>query len=145
MAYRKRSNPSGTTARRVSLLLGAASLVLGGCAATGTAGSQADDVIAAPAPAPSAKVDADQTSKYSAADEELYLKRFNKLLEDARIGAGLNAYDPLEPVAGADDAAPLPQVTYPALSASTLAEAMDYAAQRNSSAFVIVKDGAVHA
>ncbi|MEM6909929.1 MAG: serine hydrolase, partial [Pseudomonadota bacterium] len=46
---------------------------------------------------------------------------------------------------GADDAAPLPQVTYPALSASTLAEAMDYAAQRNSSAFVIVKDGAVHA
>ncbi|MEO0463871.1 MAG: serine hydrolase [Pseudomonadota bacterium] len=86
---------------------------------------------------------AETGSKYAAEDEALYLARFNKLLEDARVGAGLTSYDPLEPVAGAPDAAPLPKSTNAAIAAAGLAEAQAYAAERNSSAFLVIKDGAV--
>ncbi len=101
--------------------------------------------MAAPAPAPSAKVDAASIAKYSEADEALYLARFNKLLEDARVGAGLDSYDPLEPVAGAPDAAMLPVAAQPSLSGEALAQAERYAMARGTSAFLVMVDGVIQA
>ncbi|MEM7701978.1 MAG: serine hydrolase [Pseudomonadota bacterium] len=115
------------------------------CASVGNAGQQDGSVVAAPAPAPAAKVDPASTAKYSAEDEATYLARFNKLLEDARVGAGLNSYDPLETVAGAANAAPLPKAAKSGVSNEALLEAFDYVSARNTSAFVIWKDGEVHA
>ena len=80
---------------------------------------------------------------FSEEDEALYTARFNQLLEAARMGAGLGSYDPLEPVAGASDAAPLPVATANTLSASALATAESYAAQRNSSALIILRGGKI--
>ena len=85
-------------------------------------------------------------AKYSAADEAAYLDRFNALSEGGSGGAGLaGAYDPLEPVAGAANAVPLPVSTAPSLSASALATATDYAAQRNSAALIVWRNGAIEA
>ncbi|MEE4152603.1 MAG: serine hydrolase [Erythrobacter sp.] len=126
-------------------LLSAAPLALGGCASVGLASQQQPAAIAAPAPAPSAKVDEASIAKYSEEDEALYLARFNQLLEAARIGAGLDNYDPLEPVAGAGDAAMLPVAAQPSLSAAVLAEAERYAMERNSSAFIVMVDGVIQA
>ena len=83
------------------------------------------------------------TSAYSAEDEAGYLARFNKLMEDARVGAGLDSYDPLEPVAGATGAALLPKTDDPSLSKAGLESAHDYVAARNTSAFIVWKDGAI--
>lgn len=83
------------------------------------------------------------TSAYSAEDEAEYLRRFNKLLEDARVGAGLAAYDPLEEVAGADQPELLPQASSMSLSAEAIAKAREYVAARNTSAFLVWKDGAL--
>lgn len=80
---------------------------------------------------------------YSAEDEAGYLARFNKLLADARVGAGLEAYDLLEPVAGATGAAPLPVADNNTLSLSALITADAYAAQRNSSALIIMRHGKI--
>ncbi|MEQ8410824.1 MAG: serine hydrolase [Erythrobacter sp.] len=99
--------------------------------------------IAAPTPAPAAMASADNRTTYPAEDEALYEARFNRLLEAARTGAGLASYDPLEPVAGAENARPLPMADEPALSAEALAKAESYAAARNSNAFIVVKDGIV--
>ena len=83
------------------------------------------------------------TSAYSAEDEAEYLRRFNKLMEDARVGAGLDSYDPLEPVAGAPDARMLIKAETLTLSEAAIEQAHEYAAERNSSAFLIWKDGAL--
>ena len=115
------------------------------CASVGLAQEQEGVAIAAPAPAPAAKVDARSTAKYSPEDEAAYLARFNKLLEDSRVGAGLTSYDPLEPVAGAKDAVALPKAAKSGVSTEALLEAFDYVGQRNTSAFVVWKDGEVHA
>jgi len=90
------------------------------------------------------KVDgATNASAYSAQDEAVYLRRYNKLLEDARVGAGLASYDPLEPVAGAPNASLLARANKPALSKAGIDRAQDYVAARNTSAFVVWKDGAI--
>lgn len=81
------------------------------------------------------------TSAYSAEDEAEYLRRYNKLIEDSQIGAGLTGYDPLEPVAGASDPALLPRAETLSLSEEAIAQAQGYAAARNTSAFLIWKDG----
>ncbi|MEE4205497.1 MAG: serine hydrolase [Erythrobacter sp.] len=99
--------------------------------------------IAAPAPAPSATASAEQIAQYSKEDEALYMARFNQLLEAARTGAGLGSYDPLEPVAGAQGAAPLPVAQATSFSGEALAEAEAYAGDRNSNAFLVVKGGVV--
>ena len=81
------------------------------------------------------------TSAYSADDEAEYLRRFNKLIEDSRVGAGLTGYDPLEPVAGTSDPAMLPRAETLSLSEGAIAQAENYVAARNTSAFLIWKDG----
>jgi len=101
--------------------------------------------IAAPAPAPAAMADADSRTVFPPEDEALYMERYNQLLEAARAGAGLDSYDPLEPVAGASDPAPLPLAADPALSRAAIEEAKAYAMARNSSAFIIMVDGKIAA
>ncbi|KEO98519.1 hypothetical protein EH32_05240 [Erythrobacter litoralis] len=133
--------------RLICMMATAAGIALAaaaGVAAQDTDGGEsgAQD-LAAPAPAPAAIAAADSRTAYPAEDEAVYLARFNQLLEAARTGAGLASYDPLEPVAGADHAAPLPVADAPGLSAEALAEAQAYAAARNSNAFIIVKDGTI--
>lgn len=83
------------------------------------------------------------TSAYSDEDEAEYLRRFRKLLEDARTGAGLSGYDPLERIAGASEANLLPKAVPHALSDQAIAKADAYVAVRNTSAFLIWKDGAL--
>ena len=114
---------------RGALLLAAGTL-LAGCATVPTGEEPVLMNTAAP-------------SRYSAEDEALYIARFNRLLEDARTGAGLDSYDPLEPVRGALNSAPLPIAEDHHLSAAALDEAEAYAAARNSSAFLVWKDGAL--
>ncbi|WP_394728664.1 serine hydrolase domain-containing protein [Altererythrobacter sp. GH1-8] len=83
------------------------------------------------------------TSAYSAEDEAEYLRRFNKLLEDARTGAGLATYEPLEAVPGAEIPEPLPFAETKTLSSEAIEQAHAYVAARNTSAFMIWKDGAL--
>lgn len=83
------------------------------------------------------------TSAYSKEDEAAYLRRFDKLLEDARIGTGLGGYDPLEPIVGATEPKLLPVAAKRALSDRAIAQAHDYVAARNTSAFLVWKDGAL--
>ncbi|QIG53615.1 serine hydrolase [Altererythrobacter sp. BO-6] len=83
------------------------------------------------------------TSAYSDEDEAEYLRRFNRLMDDARSGIGLDSYDPLEPVPGAPAATQMPATASPALSAQAIAQAHDYVAARNTSAFLVWKDGAL--
>lgn len=109
----------------------------------GMAEEQNSAPIAAPAPVASAKVDPATLARYSEADEALYLARFKRLVEAARVGAGLETYDPLEPVAGAPDAKLLPVAARPSLSPQAIAEAEQYVFARNSSAFIVVINGFV--
>ena len=98
-------------------------------------------------PEPVSEVAADSeaapTARYSEADEAEYLRRFQQLLEDSRVGAGLTAYDPLEPVAGSNAHTPLPLAQNKALSDEAIQAARSYAAERSSSAFIIWQDGAI--
>lgn len=136
----------------------AASVIAFLCATACAAGSlEQEAATAAPSPPASAQVtdaagdpvpemavyEVTDTSAYSAQDEAVYLQRFNKLMEDARVGAGLDSYDPLEPVAGAADASLLPKAEAPTLSQDAIGRAQEYVAARNTSAFIIWKDGAL--
>ena len=80
---------------------------------------------------------------YSAEDEALYLARFNRLAEGGSGGAGLAAYDTLEPVAGAQNVAAIPSAETPSLSAAALNSAAEYAEARNSLALIVWRDGAI--
>jgi CubicO group peptidase (beta-lactamase class C family) len=82
---------------------------------------------------------------YTAADEALYEARFAKLMEDARRGAGLESYDPLEPVKGAADARRLPEAALRTLSAEAIERAVAFAGERNSSALIVWRNGAIEA
>lgn len=123
------------------LLMGTAAAAL--LTTTAMAQSVPPAIAAPPSDVAAMEAGAASASKYSAEDEALYMQRFNKLLQDAAIGAGLDAYDTLEPVAGAANAAPLPHAADTTLSLSALVTAEAYAAQRNSSALVILRHGKI--
>ncbi len=93
--------------------------------------------IAAQPPAPA--------SRYSAADEAVYMERFGKLQEAFKLGVGLEAYEPLEPVPGASAGRPLPAAGASArtISDAALATARDYAARNNSRALIVWRAGKV--
>jgi CubicO group peptidase (beta-lactamase class C family) len=96
-----------------------------------------------PPPADAGDGATEPSSRFSAADEALYLQRFGQLMEAARLGLGLDGYDPLEPVPGAREAAPLPMTQARRIDAEVLATADQYAGQRNSNALLIWHDGAL--
>ncbi|MEM8917418.1 MAG: serine hydrolase [Pseudomonadota bacterium] len=79
---------------------------------------------------------------FSAEEEALYLKRFELQRSAAIEGGGLPAYDPLEPVRGAERYQPLPEAE-PRIAPQALADAERFAAERKSSAFLIWHDGAL--
>jgi CubicO group peptidase (beta-lactamase class C family) len=91
----------------------------------------------AQAPAPAAR--------YSAADEAVYMERFGKLEEAFKMGVGLEAYEPLEPVPGARPDRPLPAASPAArtISDEALKAARDYAGRNNSRALIVWRAGKV--
>lgn len=119
-----------------------------GCAASAlvAGGAMGQDPLTTAAQIPSADIalqaGADTAGSYSAEDEAFYRQRFAKLMNDAAIGAGLDNYDTLEPVAGSADGA-LPIAKDRTLSLSALLTAEAYAAQRNSAAFLVVRHGQI--
>ena len=98
-------------------------------------------LLAACAATPEPAVQAE--SRYSAEDEALYMERFNRLVQAARAGQGLDEYDTMEAVPGAASYVPLPQV--PAgertIDAAALAAAENYAARNNSTALLVWREG----
>ena len=83
--------------------------------------------------------------RYSAADEKEYLERFRQLAEARYAGAGLNAYDPLEPVPGAPQPLPLPRARTNTIAPEALNRAAVYAGNANSSAFIVWRKGFIEA
>ncbi len=84
-------------------------------------------------------------SRYGAADEALYMKRFEALGRAVRLGQGLDQYDNLEPVAGAAKVRPLPRAKSgrQSISAEALSAARDYARRNNSDAFLVWRGDAL--
>ncbi len=80
-------------------------------------------------------------SQYGADSEALYQERF-----DAFFGGGatgLNAYDPLVPVKGADLIVPLPEAASNLIASEAIEAAVAYAGEMNSSSLIIWHKGAV--
>lgn len=88
-----------------------------------------------------------QTSRYSAEDEALYLKRFEQLASAARSGQGLDSYDTLEPVGGAVKPLRIPvaQGRQRTLDPAAVAEAAAYAERNKSNAFIVWRKGRIEA
>ncbi|MBU3672061.1 MAG: serine hydrolase [Sinobacteraceae bacterium] len=84
-------------------------------------------------------------STYSAADEAVYLERFGRLMDAARLGLGLETYEPLEPVPGVRKPMPLAEAAAGSgrIAPAALQAASDYAARNNSSAFMVWHEGKV--
>jgi Beta-lactamase len=81
--------------------------------------------------------------KGSAADEEaVYMQRYRAQERAAQTGGGLSDYDPLENVAGARAIMPLPSAA-PDVALASLTQARDFAAARDSSAFLVWHKGAL--
>jgi CubicO group peptidase (beta-lactamase class C family) len=82
---------------------------------------------------------------FSAADEALYLQRFEQLQQSFRTGRGLETYSPLEAVPGAAGARPLPSIAAGegSIDPAALQQARDYAEKNNSSAFIVWRRGRV--
>lgn len=78
---------------------------------------------------------------FSEADETLYLARYQALLTAGQIGSGQASYDPLEKIAGSVNPKALPTLPAATLSPEALAKGRSYAAERNSSAFMVWRDG----
>ena len=95
--------------------------------------------------AASAQAPAPVTSRYTPADEAVYLERFARLQEAFSRGIGLESYEPLEPVPGAQPERPLPVATAAArtISDAALKAARDYAARNNSRALIVWRAGKV--
>lgn len=89
--------------------------------------------------------DAPATSRYSSADEALYLARFEQLTAAFKSGLGLENYEPLEPLRGAKRYRPLPSATAAQrrIDPAALAAARDYAARNRSSALLVWHDGLI--
>jgi CubicO group peptidase (beta-lactamase class C family) len=85
------------------------------------------------------------TSRYSAADEALYNERFATLARAARLGQGLDNYDTLEPVQGANRTQPLPtaKAKRRTIGADALTAARQYAEAAKSSAYMVWRAGAI--
>lgn len=82
--------------------------------------------------------------RYTAQDEAKYLERFEQIRNPAAQGGrGLGGYDPLEAVPGAQSYTPLPQGTTNDIDAEALQAAETYAANNNSLAYMVWKDGKV--
>lgn len=81
--------------------------------------------------------------RFSKEDEALNLARFERLMDAARLSAGLDAYDPLAPVAGAGELAPLPRASVDerSIGEAALEDARRYAERMNSNALLIWHDG----
>lgn len=80
-------------------------------------------------------------------EDALARQRFAAQMDAGRSGRGLEAYDPLEAVPGAPDWTPLPRAT-PAertISDAALKAAEAYVAPKNSTAFIVWRDGKVQA
>ena len=75
--------------------------------------------------------------------EALYLKRFNSLTDGASGGVGLGGYDTLEPLKGADEPSSFPVEAAASLSQSALATAREYVDGRNTSAFIVWRNGVI--
>ncbi len=86
-----------------------------------------------------------QGARYSAADEATYMERFAKRQEAFRLGVGLEAYEPLEPVPGAAPYRPLPMATAAerTIGVDALRAARDYAARNNSRALIVWRAGKI--
>jgi len=76
---------------------------------------------------------------YSAEDEALYMERFNS--RGKSQATGLKAYDPLAAVAGTDDYSALPASSRQTISEDALKAAQDYVTDKNSSAFMVWRNG----
>jgi len=77
-----------------------------------------------------------------AAEEAVYMKRYQAQAEAAQQGGGLPAYDTLEPVAGAAEIDLIPTAASD-ISNSAMATARTFAADRNTSAFLVWHKGAL--
>lgn len=84
-----------------------------------------------------------QPHRFSDADEALYRERFEALRQARRLGRGLDDYDPLEPVAGAQPARWMPQAQAAQRSVpeQALLRASRHAEQMNSSALLVWRHG----
>ena len=74
-------------------------------------------------------------------DEAVYQARFAKLFASFRAGLGLETYEPLEAVQGADNYRPLPRAVQAGVDPSALQRAREYASLNRSSAFLVWRDG----
>lgn len=83
------------------------------------------------------------TRTYSADDEALYLRRFNQFIGDGSGVQSLAKYDPMEIVEGASDTSPLPLKAASSLSDQALTLADNYVKARNSSTFIVWKNGVI--
>lgn len=80
-------------------------------------------------------------SQYGEASEALYQERFNAFFGGG--STGLNAYDPLVPVNGAEPVIPLPVSEPNSISVEAIESAIAYAGEMNSSSLIIWHKGAV--
>lgn len=80
--------------------------------------------------------------RYAPEEEALFLKRYSEISNIT--GRGLEAYDPLEPVAGAPFAS-LPRARRPSIAPEALQTAQAYAAERKSSALIVWRGGKIEA
>ncbi|WP_394728709.1 serine hydrolase domain-containing protein [Altererythrobacter sp. GH1-8] len=71
------------------------------------------------------------------------MKRFNSLADGASGGVGLGGYDTLEPLKGADQPAPIPVEAAASLSPTALETARSYVDGRNTSAFIVWRNGVI--
>lgn len=85
--------------------------------------------------------------RFLPADEALYRQRFEQLRDSFVSGLGLEEYDPLEAVPGAQRVTPLPQksLTERTIADEALETARDYAARNRSDALLVWRAGALEA
>lgn len=86
-------------------------------------------------------------TKATPEEDALARQRFASQMDAGRSGRGLEAYDPLEAVPGAPGWTPLPRASDAerSVSAEALKAAEAYVADKNSTAFMVWRDGKVQA
>lgn len=143
---------SGVGQRGRALLLTLGVALLGGCASPArdpepsTANARQTDaqILQANASAMQAAGAKLEVDPNASPDEQEYMRRYIQLAESARAGLGLVGYDPMEPVAGAQDYAPLPRGSGEArFDPAALAAVDEYVGKMNSSALIVWSGGKV--